>query len=249
MRPSLVPNALLAMPTAVEAELVRQVERACALHDARAASPKLAAALDRLAAWQTRRLNATYADLAAKPRYARATAFFSCDLYGPGDFSQRDADLARVVPLMTKVLPQGVIATISGAMELSALSRELDRALLAELPPRATLSVPTYCAAYRALANRDVRERQIELIVAVGRALDRYVNNPLIRSALAAMRQPAHMAGLGALQDFLERGFAAFRGMRGADEFLATVESRELELVNAIFAGDNEPFPDPDANA
>ena len=63
------------------------------------------------------------------------------------------------------------------------------------------------------------------------------------------MRQPAHMAGLGALQDFLERGFAAFRGMRGAAEFLATVESRELELVNAIFAGDNEPFPDPDANA
>jgi hypothetical protein len=228
-----------------EDELVRQVERTRALHEERAASPRLAAALDRLAAWQTRRLNATYADLAAKPRYARATAFFGSDLYGPGDFSRRDADLARVVPIMAKVLPQGVIATISGAMELSALSRELDRALLAKLPPRASLSVPTYCAAYRALANREARERQIGLIVAVGRALDSYVSNPLIRSALAAMRQPAHVAGLGALQGFLERGFAAFRGMRGAGEFLATVESRELELMNAIFAGDNAPFPEP----
>jgi hypothetical protein len=235
------------MATAVEAELFRQVERALALHEKRAASAELAAALDRLAAWQTRRLNSTYADLAADPRYARATAFFGSDLYGPGDFSRRDADLARVVPLMAKVLPQGMIATISGAMELSALSRELDRALLGKLPPDKPLSVATYCAAYRALANRDARERQIELIVAVGRALDRYVGKPLVRSALAAMRQPARVAGLSALQDFLERGFAAFREMRGADEFLATVESRETALMNAIFSGDNQPFPEPDA--
>ena len=234
------------MPTAAEAELFRQVERVRALHEERAASIKLAAALDRLAAWQTRRLNATYADLAAEPRYARATAFFGSDLYGPGDFSRRDADLARVVPVMRKVLPQGVIATIAGAMELSALSRELDRALLAKLPAGAALSVATYCAAYRALGNRDARERQIELIVVVGRALDRYVDKPLIRSALAAMRQPARVAGLSALQDFLERGFAAFREMGGADEFLATVESRETALMNAIFAGNNHPFPEPD---
>jgi hypothetical protein len=239
------PKAFLAMPTAVEAELFRQVERALVLHDERAASAELAAALDRLAAWQTRRLNATYADLAAEPRYAQATAFFASDLYGPGDFRRRDADLARVVPLMAKVLPQGVIATISGAMELSALSRELDRALLAKLAPGAVLSVATYCRAYRALANRGARERQIELIVAVGRALDRYVDKPLIRSALAAMRQPARVAGLSALQDFLERGFAAFRNMGGADEFLATVESRETALMNAIFAGDKRPFPEP----
>jgi hypothetical protein len=232
------------MPTA-GTELLRQVERARALHEERAASPELAAALDRLAAWQTRRLNATYADLTADPRYARATVFFSSDLYGPGDFSRRDADLARVVPLMAKVLPDGMIATISGAMELSALSRELDRAMLEKLPPGAALSVAAYCAAYRALANRAERERQIELIVTVGRALDRYVDKPFIHSALAAMRQPARIAGLGALQDFLERGFEAFGSMGGADEFLATVEGRERALMNAIFAGDNAPFPEP----
>jgi hypothetical protein len=205
----------------------------------------LAAALDRLALFQSRRLNAAYADVAGEPRYARAIAFFQTDLYGPGDFSRRDAALARVVPLMVRVLPDGVIATISGAMELSVLSHELDRALLEKLPPRVALSVATYCAAYRALANRGARERQIALIVAVGRALDRYVGKTLTRSALAAMRQPARLAGLGALQDFLERGFAAFRQMAGADAFLATVETRETALMNAIFDGDRAPFAEP----
>lgn len=232
------------MATSSEAELVRQLQRARALHEERAASSELAALLDRLALWQSRRLNATYADLAREPRYAPAIAFFQTDLYGPGDFSRRDADLARVVPLMVRVLPEGVIATISGAMELSVLSHELDRALLEKLPSRA-LSVATYCAAYRALANRAARERQIALIVAVGRALDRYVGKALTRSALAAMRQPARVAGLSALQGFLERGFAAFRHMRGADEFLATVETRETALMNAIFDGDREPIPEP----
>lgn len=235
------------MPASADTELVRQLGRARALHDLRAASPGLAARLDRLAAWQARRLNATYADLARAPRYAPAIAFFQSDLYGPGDFSRRDADLARVVPIMTRVLPSRVIATVASAMELSALSHELDRAMLDRLDPAVPLTVSAYCDAYRRLSDRGERERQIALIVEVGRALDRYVGKPLLRSALAAMRHPARAAGLGALQAFLERGFGAFRAMRGAAEFLATVRTRETALMEAIFAGDRAPFPDPEA--
>jgi hypothetical protein len=233
------------MPTAAESEFLLQLERARVLHEQRLAAPGLAAALDRLAAWQSRRLNATYADLAQQPRYAPAIEFFRTDLYGPGDFSRRDADLARVAPLMVRVLPAGVIATASRAMELSTLSHELDRALLAQFPEHAPLSVAVYCDAYRALANRAARERQIALIVTVGGALDRYVGKPVVRSALAAMRRPARMAGLGALQHFLERGVAAFRNMQGAGEFLATIEARETALMNAIFGGDRMPFSEP----
>jgi hypothetical protein len=216
-----------------------------ALHEARAASPDLAPRLDQLAKWQAARLNATYADLARQERYAPAIAFFQSDLYGPGDYSRRDADLARVVPLMTAVLPDAVIRTVARAMELSVLSQELDRRMLKHLPLGAKLSVAAYCDAFRALANRPERERQIALIVEIGRALDRYVQKPLVRSTLAAMRHPARAAGLGALQAFLERGFSAFAHLRGAREFLATVESRETELMNAIFRGDRAPFMDP----
>jgi hypothetical protein len=227
------------------AELVRQLERARSLHEERAASPDLAARLDRLAAWQARRLNATYADLARQPRYAAAIAFFKSDLYGPGDYSRRDADLARVVPVMTRVLPQGLVASVARAMELSVLSGELDRRMIAKLDPEETISVAAYCDAFRALANREERLRQIALIVEVGRALDRYVAKPMLRSALAAMRAPARAAGFGALQTFLERGATAFRRLRGAGEFLATIETRETALVNAIFAGDRAPLHEP----
>jgi hypothetical protein len=233
------------MPTAAESELVRQLVRARALHEERAASRQLAAALDRLAAWQSKRLRATYADLAREPRYAQAITFFQTDLYGPGDFSRRDADLARVVPLMARVLPAGVIATVSRAMELSILAHELDRALLSRLPLRAPLSVATYCKAFRVPAERGARERQIALTVAVGRALDRYVGKAVVRAAIAAMRRPARVAGMGALQSFLERGFAAFRHIGGAREFLATVATRETTLMNTIFSGENAPFPEP----
>ena len=45
------------------------------------------------------------------------------------------------------------------------------------------------------------------------------------------MHGPAHMAGLGELHSFLERGFDAFRMACSddADEFLATIISRERE--------------------
>ena len=234
------------MYASAEAKLVRQLERARAQHDERAASPRLAARLDRLASWQARRLDSTYADLARSARYAPAIAFFRSDLYGPGDFSRRDANLARVAPVMTGILPAGVIATIAAAMELSVLSGELDRALLTKLDPDGPLSVAAYCDAYRALTNRTERERQIALIVEIGRALDRYVRKPLLRATLAAMRYPAQAAGLGTLQSFLERGFDAFWAMDGAREFLASIEERETRLMNAIFAGDRAPFPDPE---
>ena len=119
--------------------------------------------------------------------------------------------------MMVKMLPEGVIATVALAMELNALSQELDRALLARLPRAdAQFSVAEYCKAYRRAGNFPLRRRQIKLIGDVGAALDRYVQKPLVRTALAMMRQPARLAGMAALQDFLERGFAAFRAMGGA---------------------------------
>lgn len=220
------------------ADLVRELERVARLHDERAANPGLTAALDRLACWQAERLGATYADLAAQERYAEAIAFFETDLYGNADFAQRDADIARVVPVMMLMLPASVIATLAQAMELNALSHELDRALLALLPRAdGEFTAAEYGRAYRAMGNRPARERQIELIGEIGAALDGYVRKPLIEAALVMMRQPARLAGLAVLHDFLERGFSAFRRMRGAREFLATIDARERELMDALFAG------------
>jgi hypothetical protein len=50
------------------------------------------------------------------------------------------------------------------------------------------------------------------------------------------------MAGLQDLQDFLERGFEAFRAMGGAEEFLALIRERETEILNRLFSGEPGPF-------
>jgi hypothetical protein len=82
--------------------LLREIAHVARLHQERLASPPLACALERVAAWQSRRLRRTYADLEAQPRYAGAVEFFETDLYGGKDFARRDADLARVVPIMVR---------------------------------------------------------------------------------------------------------------------------------------------------
>jgi len=226
--------------------LLRELARTARLHAERRARPGLARALERLASWQAGRMGRTYADLALQSRYADAIAFFQSDLYGASDFAQRDADLARVVPVITRMLPGRVIATIAQAMELNALSRELDRALLQRLPrDDGIFTVADYCNAYRRPDERSARERQIGLIGEIGAGLDDYVRRPLIHSALVMMRRPARLAGLSVLHDFLDRGFMAFRKMHGAAEFLATIDRRERELMEAIFAGANAPFPEP----
>ena len=225
---------------------MRLLARMAQLHAARHADPVLRQALERLAFWQSHRMAASYADLAAQPRYADAIAFFQSDLYGSADFAQRDADLARVVPMLTRMLPARVVATIGDATELNVISQELDRGLLARLPRAdGIFTVADYCRAYRWPGDLPARDRQIGLIGQIGAGLDDYVRKPMIRSALAMMRSPARLAGLFALHDFLERGFLAFRKMGGAGEFLATVDRRERELLAAIYAGENAPFAEP----
>jgi hypothetical protein len=241
-----------AFPDAESAQtvLARELAHVARLHAEREANPRLTEALGRLAAWQAQRLRQTYQDLGAQPRYAAAVEFFESDLYGGRDFAQRDADVGRVAPVMTLMLPERVIATIGRAMELNALSQELDRALLARLPrPDAPFGVADYCLAYRRADNRSARERQIALVTEIGSALDRFVQMPLIAGILAMMRQPARLAGMAALHEFLERGFEAFGKMKGADEFLATIAERETALMNAIFRGSTAPFIDPTASA
>jgi len=226
--------------------LMQELAHVARLHADRIANPILAGALQRLAMWQSRRLRMTYADLAAQDRYADAISFFQTDLYGGADFAQRDADLARVVPVMVRMLPERVLATIAKAVELHALSQELDRSLLARLPRAdGQVSVAEYCRAYRRMAKRAERERQTRLTGEIGAALDGYVRKPLIHAVLVMMHHPARLAGLSALQDFLERGLGAFRNMNGAAEFLATIDAREKALMEAIFAGETAPFPDP----
>lgn len=189
--------------------------------------------------YQHARFERTYADLLSTPRYARSARFFLEDLYGPHDFTQRDAQFARVVPGLVRLFPHEIVLTVRSLSELHAISEEFDTrmARTLDLP---TLDRRQYLRAWQQAGDPAGRSRQIELMLAVGQALDRYTRHTVLRHSLRLMRGPARAAGLGALQNFLETGFDTFRDMRGAGDFLNTIATRERVLADALFAADPE---------
>lgn len=213
--------------------------------EARRADSALEAAVSAVKAYQHARFGLSYADLMAQPRYARAAEFFLSDLYGPADFTDRDVQFARIVPALVRLFPGHIVATVAELSSLHAISEKLDSAMarvrLAGTGAGGALRGSEYGSLWRAVGDAPARERQIALMVSVGRALDGYTRSMLIRQSLRLMRGPAAAAGLGALQSFLERGFDTFRDMRGADQFLGTIASRERVLAADLFAGGSGP--------
>jgi hypothetical protein len=187
--------------------------------------------------YQQQRFARTHADLIDDPRFAPAARFFLEDLYGPQDFSQRDAQFARVVPALVRLFPHEIVATVQMMSSLHALSERLDNATARHLPG-GPVQASDYVRAWQAAAELAARARQIDCVVAVGRQLQRYTRSFVLRQSLRLMRKPAHAAGLADLQRFLERGFDIFAGLNQSDRFLALLEQRERALMHRLFAPD-----------
>lgn len=208
---------------------------------ARVPHPETATLKRTVRIWQNQRFARTYADLSRDPRYRAAVEFFLRELYGDVDMTARDADVVRVLPLMIKMLPAVALQTIRDALAFEALSERLDTELARHLASR-PLDLISYGEAFRACGQRDEREQQIRCVIQIGSALDRTTRWPLIGTTLKLMWAPARAAGLEKLQEFLEGGYSAFKQMRGAEAFLATIAKRETAIVERLFAGHPRPF-------
>lgn len=231
------------MPTkeAIRERLRSELDRAAAVRASLAGDKPGAGMRQALRSWQSERLRRTYADLLASPRYRATATFFLSDLYGPGDLTRHEEAVRGLLPVMERILPVAGLETIAEAMELNALSESLDAAMVGVLAAAGEKAIDarSYARAYAAVGRREERERQIRLIAALGRSLDALTHHPLIGSTLSMMRTPARLAGLGELQSFLERGYAAFREMGGAEEFLSLIENRELALLGDLLDKDD----------
>lgn len=220
--------------------LARAKELRCSAN----ADPGLAQDRLRLRQWQAGRLARTHRDLLDSAEFGQAAAFFLSDLYGPKDFSERDEEVERILPMIVAVLPTSGVNTVALAVEVDALSEELDALVAANLRRAGridSIDEAAYAEAYRG-GSRAQRQRQIALIRGTGTALARLTRIPLIGTTLRLMRGPAHLAGLGELHEFLERGFSAFKSMRDPFAFLDIVERRESEIMERLFAAQPEPF-------
>ncbi len=209
-------------------------------------SSEMAATLLLLRRWQSDRLKNTHQDLLDDPEFGPACNFFLTDVYAPRDFSQRDEDILHVYHAMKRIMPAPIMRTLNLVIALNDLTTQLDQKLLQvmveELQLTDRVTVAMYAEGYRRCDNYDERVKQIDLIVALGRSVNKLVRLPLVGFSLRLAHAPAHLSGWAELQGFLERGFAAFKRMKKVDLFLKIIEQREKQILDQIYAGKAEPF-------
>ena len=223
------------MKRKANAAILKDLAAVSTERQARAGDADFAARVEAVKRYQQRRFELTYADLLTHPRYAGAANFFLSELYGPSDFTQRDAQFARIVPALVRLFPAEVVGTVQALAALHALSEQLD-SQMGRVLIEGDVDAAGYVRAWQQCGNASAREQQITMLAQVGHALDALTRNPLLHHSLRLMRGPARAAGLAALHLFLESGFDTFRAMRGADEFLGLICSRERALAATLFA-------------
>ena len=199
-----------------------------------------------LQAWQAQRLERSFAGFLADPARRPAARFFLTDLYGEHDFSRRDADIARVIPMMQKLLPAALLKTVADGIELGALTHAFDLRMAEALGGLAgrkrSIDGDLYARAYRQVGYPRLRARQIALIDEVGHGLWAALRMHGVGTLLKVSRLPARAMGFGELQGFLERGFEAFGQLGDAKPFLADIRASETRVMQRLFAGDVDPF-------
>lgn len=214
-------------------------------HDFRqykAAHPRLADTFV-IADWQAQRLKATHRDLYDDPAYHAGLDFLLTDLYAPQAMTRRDDNIDRVFPKMVKWLPEHLLGTLAGLVELNLITQRLDLELAERIAPPLPDAMPvsTYCQAFRA-SEPELRDRQLALVAEVGLELDRYVRNRSLGWLLSVARAPAEMAGLADLHSFMHRGHSAFRQMERVEVLIDRLVTRERQVMTNILAGHPQPF-------
>jgi hypothetical protein len=200
-------------------ELREHTARSNAIHQEYLGDPELLERYERFVAWQLDYMLPFYEDLRASEDYAAAVDFVVSDLTGIG-INQRDHDLARVVPLMCKMLPDKL-----------SICRELYK----EKPVDADISEAEYCSACRRASRLDECLELVLLTGEVGHNLDHVIRIPMIGLMLKAMRTPARLAGFGVLQRFLEKGYRTFVALEDVDQFLDDITLRMTDVFTRIF--------------
>ena len=225
-------------------------------------TPGLSKAVSDIKAFQSKRFTATYQDLLHMPQYKPATQFFLEELYSEKDYTQRDDQFSRIAGTLERMFPQQVVQTAVSLAQLHSLTEDLDLAMAQcwlklskkenEIKEK---EIERYIAAWLKVGRRADREAQLSGALRVGQELVTLTQTPGLRMALKLMRKPATLAGMAALQQFLESGFDTFAAMtpknktkkpknaqsqtnvEGSAFFLETVQQREAELIERLFKG------------
>ncbi|MGH8493958.1 MAG: FFLEELY motif protein [Moraxellaceae bacterium] len=194
--------------------------------------------------WQVEQLALRHAQFLKDPRYAPVTRFFLDDMYGL-DLRRMADEVERALPLASHIMPDVVLRTAAVALELNSRTGLLDQRMteiIFEEGGASTITMENYADAYRRASTREERHLQMALLNELGNGLDRYVRSRVIYATFRFARRPAHVAGLGGLYDFLDRGFSAMKPMGSAGEYINVFTGAEHNVVDNLFDQKPDPF-------
>jgi hypothetical protein len=208
--------------------------------------PELAQALNDVKGLQAGRFESSYRDFLATTLHGPATRFFLEDLYGNVDYGDRDQQFSRIAGSLQSFFPDQVIKTAVALAELHLQTELLDHSMAKAWLAQKKLGDPAkrYVACWRIVGATPERYLQLEAVIRIGQELDSLTRTPGLRMTLRMMRGPAKMAGLSALQNFLEKGFDTFstmsRAPNGTSLFLSTIRTRESHWIDILSSGPSE---------
>jgi len=190
-----------------------------------------------LQSFQSARLRRDHADLAAEPQYEEIANFFFEEMYGPGDFGERDKQ-ARRLHQFVHLAPGLAIHDVEQVLQLLELTNKLDAAVVAWL---IALDAPldfdeaTYERAYRLADNYAERVLQLELVRGALYKVHHLAHMPLLGLALRRTQAMAHAVGMADLHRFLRLGFEAIQPVRDIHRFVETISVRERDRLDRIY--------------
>jgi len=191
-----------------------------------------------LQTFQSQRLRRDLADLAAEAQYQQIGQFFFEEMYGPRDFSARDEQAQRVHKFIHRT-PGVTIHDVEPVLELLELTNKLDdeiAGLLIELSAPLDFDEGIYERAYRLADNYAARVAQIDLAIGALANVHRLGRKRLLGVALQSTHALAHAVGMGDIHRFLRLGYQAIQPVRDITRFLTTIETREKERLDRIYA-------------
>lgn len=126
------------------------VERVTQLRQLAAGNPLLACALGEVKHFQAARFAATYTDFLSTEKYKTVALFFLEELYSTKNYTQRDAQFARIASALERLFPEQVVKTAVLLAQLHCLTEDLDLAMAQQwMNDPDTPRVARYASAWR----------------------------------------------------------------------------------------------------
>ena len=214
------------------------ISRSNELHAEYLGDTSVLGSYDRFAQWQLDYMQSFFTDLVGANGYTEAVDFIVGDLAGIG-ISERDREIERAAGVIVNTLPLHPLETAAAAVELNARALEINLAIWRELLVDGDLpseiTEPAYLRACRGASSYDECMELVHLAGGLGDTLKSLVRFAVIGGLLRTMRAPAHAAGFGKLQEFLETGYRTFRKIPDIDFFLEQLVRRLDEVFQHIY--------------